>query len=118
MENPFEKYEGEWKDGFRHGQGTIVHQDPFGKYVGECKNGLRNGFGKSIWSEPHQEHEGEYKNNEKIDLGQKITRMGVNMLEILLITREMVKEHVVTQTETNMLENGRNHQFTEKVLGF
>ena len=118
MENPFEKYEGEWKVGFRHGQGTIVHQDSFGKYVGECKNGLRNGFGKSIWSEPHQEHEREYKNNEKIDLGQKFTRMGVNMLEILLITREMVKEHIVTQTETNMLENGRNHQFTEKVLGF
>ena len=48
MENPFEKYEGEWKDGFRHGQGTIVHQDPFGKHVGEWKNGLRNRFGKSV----------------------------------------------------------------------
>ena len=54
----------------------------------------------------------------KMDLGRKFTRMGANMLEILLITKEMVKEHTITQTETNMLENGRNHQFTEKVLGF
>ena len=54
----------------------------------------------------------------KMDLGRKFTRMEVNMLEILLITKEMVKEHTITKTETNMLENGRNHQFTEKVLGF
>ena len=54
----------------------------------------------------------------KMDMGRKFTRMGANMLEILLITKEMVKEHTITQTETNMLENGRNHQFTEKVLGF
>ena len=49
---------------------------------------------------------------EKMDLGRKFTRMEAKMLEILLITKEMVKEHTITQTETNMLENVRNHQFT------
>ena len=54
----------------------------------------------------------------KMDLEQKFTRMGVNMLEILLIMREMVKEHTIIPTEINMLENGRNHQFTEKGVGY
>ena len=54
----------------------------------------------------------------KMDLEQKFTRMVVNMLEILLIMREMVKEHTIIPTEINMLENGRNHQFTEKGVGY
>ena len=54
----------------------------------------------------------------KMDLEHKFTRMGVNMLEILLIMREMVKEHTIIPTEINMLENGRNHQFTEKGVGY
>ena len=73
---------------------------------------------ESVWSEPNQEHEGEYKNDKKMDLEQKFTRMGVNMLEIFLIMREMVKEHTIIPTEINMLENGRNHQFTEKGVGY
>ena len=31
------KYEGEYKDGKRHGQGTFTHSDG-GKYVGEWEN--------------------------------------------------------------------------------
>ena len=54
----------------------------------------------------------------KMDLEQKFTRRGVNMLEILLIMREMVKEYTIIPTEINMLENGRNHQFTEKGVGY
>ena len=54
----------------------------------------------------------------KMDLEQKFTRMEVNMLEISLITREKAKEHTIIPTETNMLENGRKHQFTEKGVGY
>ena len=38
------KYEGELKDGKRHGQGTYTYSDG-GKYEGEFKNGERHGQG-------------------------------------------------------------------------
>ena len=39
-----QKYEGEWKDGKRHGQGTFTFPDGR-KYVGEWKDGKRDGQG-------------------------------------------------------------------------
>ena len=53
----------------------------------------------------------------KMDLEQKFTRMVVNMLEILLIMRDMVKEHTITTTEISMLESGKTQKFTEKEVG-
>ena len=39
-----EKYQGEFKDGKRHGQGTLTYSDGE-KYVGEFKDGKRHGQG-------------------------------------------------------------------------
>ena len=40
------KYVGEWKDGKRHGQGTVIWADgEYAKYVGEWRNDQPNGQG-------------------------------------------------------------------------
>ena len=48
------EYFGEWKDGERHGQGTLTwadgHEYDGDKYVGEWKDDNRNGLGTYIWA--------------------------------------------------------------------
>ena len=44
-----DKYIGEWKDGWEHGQGTFTLADG-SKYVGEWKNGKKHGQGTYTWA--------------------------------------------------------------------
>ncbi len=43
------QYEGEWKNGRRHGKGTLTYPDRY-KYVGEWKNNKREGHGKLVYT--------------------------------------------------------------------
>ena len=44
------KYTGEFKDGKRHGQGTLINPDG-SKYIGQWKDGLPNGKGSEMWED-------------------------------------------------------------------
>ena len=44
------KYEGEWKDGEKHGQGTTTYSDG-SEYVGGWKNDKKHGQGQYNWSD-------------------------------------------------------------------
>ena len=48
MWDKFKKYVGEWKDGEFHGQGTMTYHDG-SKFVGKWKNGKRHGQGTYTW---------------------------------------------------------------------
>ena len=48
------KYVGEFKDGGKHGQGTMTTSDGR-KYVGEFKDGLPNGQGTITWPDGGKE---------------------------------------------------------------
>jgi len=52
-------YEGEYKDGTYHGQGTETWPDG-DKYEGEFKEGKRNGHGVYTWSDGRK-YEGEFR---------------------------------------------------------
>jgi len=55
-----DKYEGEWKDGQKHGQGTYTWSNG-NKYVGEFKDGKKHGQGTFTWSNG-KKYVGEFKN--------------------------------------------------------
>lgn len=50
-------YDGEWKDGQRHGKGKMIYSD--GYYVGEWKNGVREGKGKDVFANGYY-YEGDF----------------------------------------------------------
>jgi hypothetical protein len=54
-----DQYEGEWNDGKLHGQGTYLYKDG-DKHVGEYKDGGRNGQGTLTWSDGNK-YVGEFK---------------------------------------------------------
>ena len=63
FENGME-YFGEFKDGKRHGLGTMKNPDG-SKYIGQWKEGLPNGKGTETW-EDGTKFIGEFKNGKKI----------------------------------------------------
>lgn len=56
-------YEGEMKDGFRHGQGVYVWDDG-DKYVGQFVKGVRQGKGTYYWKNGSK-YDGEWQNGKK-----------------------------------------------------
>ena len=64
MADDVEKYEGEWKDGKRHGKGIYTWPDG-GKYDGEWEDGEIHGQGILVLSDGYTE-EGEFSDNELI----------------------------------------------------
>jgi hypothetical protein len=42
------RYEGEWKDGLRHGKGTWTSHNGNEVYVGDFQNGFREGYGSLV----------------------------------------------------------------------
>ena len=54
------KYEGEYKDGKRNGQGTFTYPDGT-RYVGEYKDGMRSGLGTQTYPDGGK-YEGSWKN--------------------------------------------------------
>jgi len=64
-QDPFEEYEGEWKDGDYNGQGTYTYASG-DKYVGQWKNDKYDGqgtytYGKGEWE--GDKYVGEYKDD-------------------------------------------------------
>jgi len=60
-------YMGEWKDGKKHGQGTITYGKgkwEGEKYVGKFKDGKNNGQGTYTWSDGRK-YEGEWKDGKR-----------------------------------------------------
>ena len=57
------KYEGEWKNGKKLGQGTFTWSDGR-KYVGVFKDGERNGQGTYTWSDGRK-YVGEWKDDKR-----------------------------------------------------
>ena len=57
-------YEGEWKDGERHGKGTFTSANKKEKYIGEWKFNGRNGKGIQTYSDGSK-YEGEWKDDER-----------------------------------------------------
>ena len=55
-------YIGEWKNGKFHGHGTYTFKDEYGSYNGEFKNGLYDGQGILIFEWKMKSYEGEFKN--------------------------------------------------------
>ena len=53
------KYEGEWKDGYRNGQGTYTFQNG-DKYLGDFVDNIRTGQGTYNWTNLNK-YEGEFK---------------------------------------------------------
>ena len=89
------KYEGEYKDGKRHGQGKLTYPDGR-KFVGEWKDGEPIGQGTFTWSNGDK-YVGEFKDG-----------------------KNMVKGHTLNLREGSMQENGRmekdgtEHSMTKK----
>jgi hypothetical protein len=63
-----DKYDGDWVDEKKHGQGTLTYVDG-GKYVGAWENNMRNGEGVNIWKNG-DEYEGGWKNSKKHGQGR------------------------------------------------
>ena len=65
------RYEGDWKDGFRHGHGVYQCKSTGGKYTGNYENDLKSGDGtykysngdsfEGQWSEGLRHGHGVYK---------------------------------------------------------
>jgi len=61
---PNTKYIGQWKDGKRHGQGTMTYPDG-GKYTGQWKNDKRDGKGKMSYYKGDT-YSGEWKEGKNV----------------------------------------------------
>lgn len=69
-----DKYEGEWEDGLRHGQGEYFSKASGAKYEGEYQNDVKHGRGKYTypngdvyngeWNEGKRHGKGLYRNKE------------------------------------------------------
>lgn len=57
------QYDGDMKDGRKHGQGTLMYADG-GKYIGSWENDRKHGRGKNVWANGN-EYDGEWKNNKR-----------------------------------------------------
>jgi hypothetical protein len=55
------KYEGQWKNGLKHGFGKLAVKEG-STYEGEWKDGIKEGFGKMRWHSNNY-YEGEFRNN-------------------------------------------------------
>ena len=66
------KYEGELKNGVKHGKGKEISRDGENNYEGEFKEGLRNGIGTSS-SDKGGSYEGEWKNGKEHGIGKRIS---------------------------------------------
>jgi len=62
-----EKYVGEWKDNYRHGQGTATSSDG-SSYTGEYKMGSRDGYGTFVWA-TGDKYTGDWLNNTRHGTG-------------------------------------------------
>jgi len=72
-QNKYFVYQGEWKNGFRHGKGCQTFFDG-SNYVGQWKKGLRHGYGTATWTDD-MKYEGEWM-SDKFTVGNLTIRYG------------------------------------------
>lgn len=53
-------YEGEWKNGQKHGKGRMQYASG-NVYEGEWRDNVKHGFGTMKWVDRNQEYTGEWK---------------------------------------------------------
>ena len=88
--NKYGIYEGEWKDGERHGQGT--YDDNAGNiYIGEWKYNQRSGEGIQIFSDGSK-YEGQWKNDNPIKIHNELLKIEK------MKTKEMEKQNKIKLT--------------------
>ena len=88
--NKYGIYEGEWKDGERHGQGT--YDDNAGNiYIGEWKYNQRSGEGIQIFSDGSK-YEGQWKNDNPIKIHNELLKIEK------MKTKEMEKQKKIELT--------------------
>lgn len=73
-------YEGEFKNGMKHGQGTYTYRNA-ATYVGEFKNDMRNGQGTFEFFDGDK-YEGEWKNDKRHGQGTWTYAMGHDELAL------------------------------------
>lgn len=67
------RYEGFWKGGFKHGEGTFWYRNGNVQYEGEWQAGEPHGMGKVYNIEGELKYEGEFRNGK--------TKKGVNWMD-------------------------------------
>lgn len=79
--NTGDRYEGDWRDGKMHGQGSYYHANG-AVYIGMYKEGERHGYGTYKWPEGDM-YIGEYVKNKKEGKGQYIfaAKQGKTMIQ-------------------------------------
>ena len=92
------KYEGEFKDGKRHGQGKLTYPDGR-KFVGEWKDGEPIGQGTFTWSNGDK-YVGEFKDGKKHGQGTYIKPEG-SMQENGRMEKDGT-EHSMTKKEKSL----------------
>ena len=65
-----DKYEGKFKNGFKHGKGTIKYRDGISSYTGSWFYNKIEGRGVLIDDLMGNKYEGEFKDNMKNGLGK------------------------------------------------
>jgi len=57
------RYEGEYKSGKKHGQGTFHFADSGNVYVGQWQSGKKHGYGVQVYGANGDQYKGEWANN-------------------------------------------------------
>lgn len=73
-------YEGEWRGGFRHGQGTMSYYEQVSTtvYTGSWIHGLRDGYGKMTYASGNT-YQGEWRGDKKHGQGSMVWGKGANV---------------------------------------
>ncbi|MDC8002486.1 5'/3'-nucleotidase SurE [Aureisphaera galaxeae] len=103
MASDGDTYEGEFKNGLPHGNGSYYNDDG-DHYVGEYKEGMRSGMG-TYWYEPNSpifKYEGEWKENKKEGFGALYYRDGT--IEKGIFADDVLKNMASSQTENEPLK--------------
>jgi hypothetical protein len=90
-----DKYEGQFKDGKRHGRGTFTHSDfPNQKYVGDWKNDKKHGQGVYDYASGNK-YEGQFKDGERHGQAIYTNVRGVKYEEIWKDGRRVSGEKII-----------------------
>jgi len=75
--NDYDRYEGEWKNGQRHGQGVCSYSSPTATYKGEWKDDMYHGQG-TLTGDYGYSYTGEWKNGKRHGKGTEICCEGAD----------------------------------------
>jgi hypothetical protein len=97
------RYEGDWIDGKRNGNGAFYNQDGIKLYDGEWRNNEMEGLGTGFYPNGAKKYEGQWVNGKKNGYGVFITRMDQYIEVNGLMIKDMEKAQIIIQiTAKNM----------------